>query len=121
MTKPLIIAFISILYLTQAFAGDSKAYQLLAKRFNTELAGRFPFGDFSSPDADSDFIKSFLVDYKLVSPNLGGKLNAAQKKFIAKMVLVRFLLNSLRSNSFSFQGRVYEGPAIILLDPYQKI
>ncbi len=39
------------------------AWSRLADRFNRELAGRYPFGPLSSPDAAPGLVKSFLADY----------------------------------------------------------
>lgn len=39
------------------------AWNRLADRFNRELAGRYPFGPLSSPDASPGLVKDFLTDY----------------------------------------------------------
>jgi type VI secretion system protein ImpL len=49
------------------------AWRQLADRFNRELAGRYPFGPLSGPDAAPGVVQAFLVDYTAQR----GALNAA--------------------------------------------
>lgn len=41
----------------------TSAYDTLAKRFNSRLKGRFPFGETSSPDASIAEVQAFFSDY----------------------------------------------------------
>jgi type VI secretion system protein ImpL len=62
----------------------------LAQRFNRELAGRFPFGAPSAPDADPGTVRAFLRDY------------AAQRD------MLRQLLKELPTANRIAQGRFYD-------------
>ncbi|MGB1109841.1 MAG: hypothetical protein ACPG4N_05770, partial [Gammaproteobacteria bacterium] len=52
-------------------------YRDLAKRFNAELAGLFPFGTISSPDASLRVTKQFFMDYEANRETLRANLEKA--------------------------------------------
>jgi type VI secretion system protein ImpL len=56
-------------------------YRALAKRFNTELAGLFPFGPASNPDAPLAVTKRFFLDYAAQRGELRRKINGAGKRW----------------------------------------
>lgn len=79
------------------------AWRRLADRFNRELAGRYPFGPLTSPDAAPGLVKDFLADYAVQRAALaeafagsGQPDAAAARAFLARMDAVAgFLANNL--------------------------
>lgn len=58
----------------ERYAQADAAYQALAKRFNRELSGRYPFGALEAGDADIGIVKAFFTDYAANSASLEASL-----------------------------------------------
>lgn len=53
------------------------SYQALARRFNDQLAGRYPFGELNTPDAALADVKRFFLDYAEQATPLAASLAAS--------------------------------------------
>ncbi len=79
------------------------AWVRLADRFNRELAGRYPFGPLSGPDAAPGVVKAFLADYTAQRAALGAAFEGARQprwagaqRFLAQMDgVAAFFANTL--------------------------
>lgn len=73
-------------------AGAFAAWRRLGDRFNRELAGRYPFGPLSGPDAAPGVVKAFLADYEAQAGALSAAFDgmkqpewAAARRFLTQM------------------------------------
>lgn len=71
----------------------TSAYDALAKRFNSRLKGRFPFGETSSPDASLAEVQAFFSDYAAQRESLQQSLASVSSPSWA--VAARGFLNEL--------------------------
>jgi type VI secretion system protein ImpL len=84
-------------------------YRDIAKRFNRELAGRYPFSDPQSEDASPAAVKSFFVDYESQREDLRdavaglkGSLGKEVKKFVGELdAAAAFFRSSLAAGDLS--------------------
>jgi type VI secretion system protein ImpL len=83
-------------------------YQQLASRFNSELAGLFPFGPLSSTDAPLLATKRFFTDYSAQRKTLRKKVHAADGN--ERWNQVEEFLNQLDAVADFFQVSLAAGP-----------
>lgn len=81
-------------------AAGFATWRRLADRFNRELAGRYPFGPLSAPDAPLGVVKAFFADYPaqraLIGDSFDGTRQAAARRFLGQMdATAAFFANTL--------------------------
>jgi len=106
-------------------------YQSLAQRFNGQLAGLFPFGPASRPDASLATVKQFFLDYAKQRETLRAELEGAVQS--RRTRAVTSFLDQLDAVAELFDGSLsagavsqplgvdltfrYQPPGAVLLDP----
>ena len=82
-------------------------YRRLAKRFNAELAGLFPFGPAGSPDASLATAKRFFLDYEDLREGLRAQVQGVSKH---RRQRIEAFLDQLDAASDFFKASLAAGP-----------
>ncbi len=98
-------------YCTSGNKGIAKGdYQVLAKRFNAQLAGLFPFGPASNPDAPLAVTKRFFIDYLEQRQALRATVDKIGKNGGKRWQNVGHFLDQLDDAADFFKGSLAAGP-----------